>query len=91
MFAFRTSGSTYIHSITTSRLFTGMSFSKCPEESVGQGVLAEVGKDFVIDFESSEVGWGWMSVHMLHFGSKTYEKQQLPPPRKPRLGWPRNW
>jgi hypothetical protein len=52
------SGFTYIHSITASRLFTGVPFSKCPKESVGQGIFAEVGEDFVIDLESSEVGCG---------------------------------
>jgi hypothetical protein len=58
MSKFRMSGFTYIHSITASRLFTGVPFSKCPEESVGQGIFAEVGEDFVIDLESSEVGCG---------------------------------
>jgi hypothetical protein len=48
--------STYIHGITTSRLFTGVSFSKCPEESVGQSIFAEVGENLVIDFKGSKVG-----------------------------------
>ena len=64
------SGPTYIHSITTSRLFTGVSFSECPEESVGQSIFAEVCKDFVINFESSKVGCGWMSDRMLYYCSE---------------------
>jgi hypothetical protein len=57
MFHIEMGDTTYIHSITTSRLFTRVSFSECPEDSVGQSIFAEVGKDFVIDFEGSEVGY----------------------------------
>jgi hypothetical protein len=56
MSKFRMGGKTYIHSITAGRLLTCVSFSECPEESVGQSIFAEVAKDFVIDFESREVG-----------------------------------
>jgi hypothetical protein len=49
---------TYIHRITTSRLFTGVSFSKSPEECIGQSIFAEVGKDLVVNFEGGEVGYG---------------------------------
>lgn len=48
---------TYIHSITTSGDFTGVSFSKSPEESVGERIFAHVTKNLIINLESSEVGF----------------------------------
>ena len=47
---------TYVHSITTGRLFTGMSLSKGPEEGVGESIFTEVTKGLIFDLECGEVG-----------------------------------
>lgn len=50
-----------------------MTFSKSPEESVGQGVLSEVAEHLIVNLESGEVGYIPVSpssqiLHNLHTG-----------------------
>lgn len=53
---------TYIHSVTTCGYFTSVAFSKSPEQSVGEGIFAEVGKNLVVNLESRKVGFVIMLV-----------------------------
>lgn len=49
-------GGTYIHSITTGRLFTGVTLGKGPEKRVSESVFTEVTKGLVFNLECGEVG-----------------------------------
>jgi hypothetical protein len=46
---------THVHSVLASGLFASVALSKRPEERIGERVLAEVGKDLILDLESSEL------------------------------------
>ena len=45
------------HGVPAGRLLASVAFSERPEERVGEGVLAHVGKDSVVDFEGGEIGY----------------------------------
>lgn len=53
---------TYIHGVTTSRLFAGVTFSKSPEEGVRQSIFTKIGENFIINLEGGEVGYKCLSV-----------------------------
>lgn len=48
--------STYVHGVSTCRLFACVAFRKSPEERVGKSIFSHVNKDGIIDFEGGEVG-----------------------------------
>jgi hypothetical protein len=45
-----------VHGVTTSGLLAGVALGKCPEERVGECVLAEAGENSLIDLKGREVG-----------------------------------
>lgn len=47
-----------LHGISSSRLLAGVTFGQCPVERVGEGILAEVTKDILVNLECGEVGCG---------------------------------
>jgi hypothetical protein len=46
---------THIHGVTAGRDLAGVALGQSPVEGVGQGVLAEVGEDLLIDLEGGKV------------------------------------
>jgi hypothetical protein len=52
----RDSKLTYIHSVSASRLLASVAFSQRPVEGVGETVLAQVGKDGLVNLEGRNVG-----------------------------------
>lgn len=48
---------TYVHSITTGRLFTSVTLSEGPEKRVGKSVFTEVTKGLIFDLVCGEVGY----------------------------------
>lgn len=44
-----------VHGVATSGLLAGVALGKSPEERVGEGVLAEVAQDGVVNLERGEV------------------------------------
>ena len=51
-----------VHGVTAGRLFTRVTLSERPVKGVGQGVLAQVGKDGIVDFVGREVGYAFALV-----------------------------
>ena len=47
---------THVHGVATGRDLAGVTLAESVVEGVGEGVLAEVGKDLLINLESGEVG-----------------------------------
>lgn len=47
---------THVHSLLTSGDLAGMTLRQGPEEGVGQGVLAQVGEELLVDLEGGVVG-----------------------------------
>lgn len=47
---------THVHSVATGRNLAGVALGQSPVEGVGKGVLAEVGKQLLVDLEGGEVG-----------------------------------
>ena len=45
-----------VHGVATGRLLASVTLGKSPEEGVGKGVLAEAGKDRLVNLEGREVG-----------------------------------
>jgi len=62
---------TYFHSVSTSRLFTSVTFSKGPVQGVSERVLLQVAEDLLLDFESGVVCY-LMSVYLPYCLSKLY-------------------
>lgn len=48
---------TYVHSVSASRLLTGVTLSKTPVDCVGEGVFLQVGQELLVNLESGEVFW----------------------------------
>lgn len=49
------SKSTHVHGVLAGRDLASVTLGKCPEEGVGEGVLAEVGKDLIFDLKRGEL------------------------------------
>ena len=47
---------THVHGVATGRNLAGVTLAESPVEGVGEGVLAEVAKNLLINLESGEVG-----------------------------------
>jgi hypothetical protein len=62
-----------VHGVTTSGLLAGVALGKCPEERVGECVLAEAGEDGLVDLERREVGWIGMLVLWQHGIRRCFE------------------
>jgi hypothetical protein len=52
---------TYVHGVAAGGLLARVALSQSPEDGVGQGVLAEVGKKGLVDLEGREVGCTYIS------------------------------
>lgn len=81
---------THVHGVATGRDLAGVTLAESPVEGVGEGVLAEVAKNLLINLESGEVGW---IISMLasqtfddehHDDHRTYGKREWPPRKMPQ-------
>ena len=64
---------TYVHGVLAGRLLAGVTLSQCPEERVGESVLAEVGEDLILNLESRELGCESLDMNSRHHFMTSYE------------------